>query len=128
MSVIIGVGGMLLVCAWVAWRFGPAIARYCGFAFWWIGWCCGLGGGVGYAVFFIAWGTLSWAGGTVWYAARRGYWPSLVSERIFTRALRSRRPPMRSPRSPGAAKAQVDPREENPTPLDVAGRQRGCWR
>jgi hypothetical protein len=54
------------------------------------GWACGIGGGYGYAIFFLAGGTLSWGAGTVWYAARRGYWPSLVSRRIFAAASRSR--------------------------------------
>jgi hypothetical protein len=90
LAVVIGLGGLILVFAWLGWRFGPTIARYCGFAFWWIGWACGIGGGYGYAIFFLAGGTLSWGAGTVWYAARRGYWPSLVSERIFAAASRSR--------------------------------------
>jgi hypothetical protein len=89
---IIGFGGLALLFAWVAWRFGPSIARYSGAAFWWVGWCCGMGGGYAYAVFFVLWGTGSWAAGTVWYAARRGYWPSLISRRLFARLLRSRYP------------------------------------
>ena len=85
---IFGIGGLLLVFAWIGWRFGPAIARYCGWAFWWIGWACGIEGGYAYAIFFLILGTASWATGTIWYAARRGYWPSLLSQRLFTRVLR----------------------------------------
>ena len=85
---IFGIGGLLLVFAWIGWRFGPTIARYCGWAFWWIGCACGGEGGYAYAVFFLILGTASWATGTVWYARRRGYWPSLLSQRLFTHAAR----------------------------------------
>jgi hypothetical protein len=89
---IYGIGGLLLVFAWIAWRFGPTIARYCGWAFWWIGWACGAQGGYGYASFFLILGTTSWATGTIWYAARRGYWPSLLSQRLFTHIARRHHP------------------------------------
>jgi hypothetical protein len=74
---------------------------YCGWALWWIGWACGAQGGYAYAVFFLTLGTTSWATGTIWYAARRGYWPSLLSRRFFTRVLR-RHHAARTGTSPGA--------------------------
>jgi hypothetical protein len=88
---IFGIGGLLLACAWIGWRFGPAIARYCGWAFWWIGCACGSEGGYGYAIFFLILGTASWTTGTIWYAARRGYWPSPLSQRLLTQTLRLHR-------------------------------------
>ena len=41
-------------------------------------------------VFLVIFGTLSWGIGTTWYHARRGRWPSLLSQRLFTRTLRTR--------------------------------------
>ena len=101
LSWVIGLGGVLLAVAWTAWRFGPTIARYVGVAWWWIGWCCGIGGGYGYAIFFIASGTVSWSIGTVWFAARRGYWPSLLSRRMLAGVLRSREHPAVLPATVG---------------------------
>ena len=88
---IVAVGGLLCLAAWVAWRFGPTLARYCGLAAWWAGWACGSQGGYGYMTFFLILGTASWSTGTIWYHARRGHWPSLLSQRLFTRLLRSSR-------------------------------------
>ena len=85
---IFGIGGLLLAFAWIGWRFGPRIARYCGWAFWWTGWACGTEGGYAYAISFVILGTASWATGTIWYAARRGHWPSRLSQRLLTRVLR----------------------------------------
>lgn len=87
---VIGLSGLLLAMAWLAWRFGPTIARCSGVALWWVGWCCGIAGGYGYALAFLAWGACSWATGTAWYAARRGYWPSPLSQRIVAPLLRLR--------------------------------------
>ena len=98
---IFGIGGLLLIFAWIGWRFGPTIARYCGWALWWIGWACGAEGGYAYGIFFLILGTTSWATGTIWYAARRGYWPSLLSRRLFTRVLR-RHAAARTGTAPGA--------------------------
>jgi hypothetical protein len=39
-------------------------------------------------------GTLAWAWGTIWYARRRGRWPSALSAKLFTRLLGSRNPLM----------------------------------
>src|ERR1035437_131368 len=38
---------------------------------------------------------LAWGGGTVWYARRRGRWPSTLSARLFARLLgRGETPPL----------------------------------
>jgi hypothetical protein len=87
---IIAIGGLVCLFAWVAWRFGPTLMRFCGLASWWAGWACGSQGGYGYMVFLVILGTLSWGIGTIWYQARRGRWPSLLSQRLFTRILRTR--------------------------------------
>lgn len=34
----------------------------------------------------------AWGGGTLWYARRRGRWPSALSARLFTRLLGDRSP------------------------------------
>jgi hypothetical protein len=44
---------------WVAWRFGPTLARIAGFCFWWLGWACGSQGGYGYCVAFVLLGVLA---------------------------------------------------------------------
>jgi hypothetical protein len=77
--------------AWVAWRFGPTLMRYTGIASWWAGWACGSQGGYAYMVALVILGTLAWTAGTIWYHARRGRWPSQLSERLFahSRAARS---------------------------------------
>ena len=85
LGAIIAVGGLLLLVAWLAWRFGPTLTRCCGIAAWWIAWACGSQGGYGYMIFFLLFGTAAWSVGTLWYHARRGYWPSRLSQRIFTR-------------------------------------------
>ena len=43
--------------AWVAWRFGPTLLRFCGIASWWAGWACGSQGGYGYMAFLLILGT-----------------------------------------------------------------------
>jgi hypothetical protein len=35
---------------------------------------------------------LAWGGGTIWYAKRRGRWPSALSARLFARLLGRRNP------------------------------------
>jgi hypothetical protein len=87
---LITLGGFVCLFAWVTWRFGPTLMRFCGLASWWAGWACGSQGGYGYMVFLVILGTLSWAAGTIWYHARRGRWPSLLSQRLFTRTLHTR--------------------------------------
>jgi hypothetical protein len=87
---LIALGGFACLFAWVAWRFGPTLLRFCGLASWWAGWACGSQGGYSYMVILVILGTLSWATGTIWYHARRGRWPSPLSQRIFTRTPRIR--------------------------------------
>jgi hypothetical protein len=85
---VIAIGGLLCPTAWIAWRFGPTITRYCGLASWWAGWACGSQGSYTYMIVLIALGTISWSLGTIWYHARRGRWPSQLSQRLFTRTPR----------------------------------------
>jgi hypothetical protein len=84
--------GVLAAAAYVAWRFGPTIARTTGWCSWWVAWACGSQGGYGYCTAFVIFGTLAWGAGTVWYARRRGYWPSALSAKLLTRVLRQRGP------------------------------------
>jgi hypothetical protein len=87
----VAICGFVCMAAWVAWRFGPTLLRFCGLASWWAGWACGSQGGYSYMVFLLFLGTLSWGAGTIWYHARRGRWPSLLSQRLFNRILAGRR-------------------------------------
>ena len=87
---VIGVLGLLAVVAWVGWRFGPTLARVSGWCSWCVAWACGAQGGYGYCVAFAVYGVLAWSAGTVWYARRRGRWPSALSARLFTRLLGER--------------------------------------
>jgi hypothetical protein len=89
---VIGVLGLLAVVAWVGWRFGPTLARVTGWCSWWVAWACGSQGGYGYCAAFLLLGALAWGGGTIWYAKRRGRWPSALSARLFTRLLGRRAP------------------------------------
>jgi hypothetical protein len=84
--------GFLSVVAWVAWSFGPTLLRISGWSWWWVAWACGSQGSYGYCVAFLALGTLAWGSGTVWYAKRRGRWPSAFSGRILVRLLGTRSP------------------------------------
>jgi hypothetical protein len=84
--------GSLATLTWLTWRFGPTLLRLAGFCSLWIAWACGSQGGYGYCLFFLALGTLAWGTGTVWYAKRRGRWPSAVSERLLTGVLGRRSP------------------------------------
>jgi hypothetical protein len=47
---IVAVGGLVCLFAWVAWRFGPTITRFCGIASWGGAWACGSRGGYGYMI------------------------------------------------------------------------------
>lgn len=87
---VIGVLGLLAAVAWVGWRFGPTLARVSGWCSWCVAWACGAQGGYGYCVAFAVYGVLAWSAGTVWYARRRGRWPSALSARLFTRLLGER--------------------------------------
>jgi hypothetical protein len=89
---VVGVFGFLSVVAWVGWRFGPTLARVSGWCSWWVAWACGSQGGYGYCVAFLLLGALAWGGGTIWYARRRGRWPSALSARLFARLLGRRNP------------------------------------
>ena len=89
---LVAVGGFVCLFAWVAWRFGPTLLRFCGIASWWAGWACGSQGGYGYMALLLILGTAVWSAGTVWYHARRGYWPSRLSQRIFSRATDTQTP------------------------------------
>jgi hypothetical protein len=44
-------------------------------------------GGYGCCIFFLVLGMLAWGAGTVWYARRRGRWPSPLSRRLLTSVL-----------------------------------------
>jgi hypothetical protein len=91
-ALIIGIAGALLALGWVLWRFGPTLARAFGLAWSWAGWMCALAGGWTYAVVLVAVGALAWATGTLWYARRRGHWPSVLSARLFARLFGPRNP------------------------------------
>lgn len=41
---------------------------------------------------FLLFGTLAWSTGTIWFAKRRGRWPSALSARLFSRLLGERTP------------------------------------
>jgi hypothetical protein len=85
---VIGVIGFLTAAAWIGWRFGPTVTRLTGWCSWVVAWACGSQGGYGYFVAFLLVGTLAWGAGTLWYAHRRGRWPSPISARLFTRVPR----------------------------------------
>ena len=89
---MIGVIGFLAVFAWISWRFGPTLLRVAEWSAWWVAWACGSQGGYGYCVAFLVLGAVSWGGGTIWYANRRGRWPSAVSARLLARLLDMRNP------------------------------------
>jgi hypothetical protein len=83
----IGILGLLTASAWITWRFGPTLLRLTGWCSWWLAWACGSQGGYGYCAGFLALGLLAWGGGTVWFARRRGRWPSAISERLLDRVF-----------------------------------------
>ena len=89
---VICIAGFLAAVAWVGWRFGPTLTRVSGWCSWWVAWACGGEGGYGYCVAFLLIGALAWGGGTIWYARRRGRWPSTLSARLFARLLGRRNP------------------------------------
>ena len=68
-----------MAAAWVAWRFGPAIARTSGMTFCWIGFMVGIENAYGYAAFFIVIGVAAWRGGTAWHIRRHGSPPLRLS-------------------------------------------------
>jgi hypothetical protein len=84
---LISVVGIVGATAWVGWRFGPTLLRGTGWCSWCVAWATGGQGGYGYCVAFLALGMLAWTTGTVWYAKRRGRWPSVLSERLLRRVL-----------------------------------------
>jgi hypothetical protein len=84
---VISVFGLLATFAWIVWRFGPTLLRVAGWSWWSAAWACGSLGGCGHFAFLLVLGVLAWAAGTVWYARRRGRWPSPLSRRLLERAL-----------------------------------------
>ena len=94
---VISVLGLLAATAWVGWRF-PTLTRLAGRCFWVLAWACGSQGGHGYRAAFVVLGALTWGAGTIWYAKRRGRWPSMLSGRILSRALAPRSPLPRTAR------------------------------
>ncbi len=90
MAAVIAVLGFLAVAAWIAWRFGPTLARVSGWGSLWVAWACGSQGGYWYCAAFLVFGALAWCGGTLWWARRRGYWPAAASARLFGRVLGER--------------------------------------
>jgi hypothetical protein len=97
---VIDAVGLLAVATLFAWRFGAMLLRLAGWCSCCVAWACGSQGGYGYCIAFLALGTLAWATGTVWYARRRGCWPSAISERLLTRAL-GRHSPLAPDEPPG---------------------------
>jgi hypothetical protein len=91
MAAAITILGFFAVAAWIAWRFGPTLARVSGWGSLWVAWACGSQGGYGYCAAFLIFGMLAWGGGTLWWARRRGYWPSAVSAKLFGHAARRAR-------------------------------------
>jgi hypothetical protein len=89
---VIGVFGVLAALAWFTWRFGPTLLRIVGFCSLWVAWASGSQGGYGYCAAFLVLGTVAWGGGTIWFAKRRGRWPSALSGRLLTQALGKRSP------------------------------------
>ena len=89
---VISAVGLLAASAWLAWRFGSTLLRLTGWCSWCVAWVCGSQGGYGYCAAFLALGTLTWGVGTIWYANRRGWWPSPISGRLLTRVLGPRSP------------------------------------
>jgi hypothetical protein len=87
LATAISLVGLLAALTWLAWRFGPTLARLAGGCSWWVGWACGSQGGYGYCAALLVLGTFAWSGGTIWWARRRGRWPSTLSARLFTRLL-----------------------------------------
>jgi len=89
---LVSVLGMLAAFSWIVWRFGPALLRIAGFCSLWVAWACGSQGGYGYCAALSVLGAVLWVAGTVWYAKRRGRWPSPLSERLLPRVLGRRSP------------------------------------
>jgi hypothetical protein len=83
----IAAAGLLATAAYLIYRFGPALARLTGWCAWWVAWACGSQGNYGYCAALLLLGALAWGAGTIWYAKRRGHWPSPLSARLFARLL-----------------------------------------
>jgi hypothetical protein len=95
--------GLLAPLAWLAWRFGPTVSRITGWCSWWVAWACGSQDCFAYCVVFVVLGALAWGGGTIWYANRRGRWPSPVSARLFAVMLGKRNPLARAELTAGTS-------------------------
>jgi hypothetical protein len=87
-AAVVALGGIVALFSWIVYRHGPALARAAGIGLWWVGWACGSQGAIGYMAGLVVIGTILWAGGTLWYAKRRGHWPSPISARLLDRYLR----------------------------------------
>jgi len=85
---VIAITGLLGLITWVAWRFGPTPYALLRPRFMVGRMGVRSQGGYGPMIVLIALGTLSWALGTIWYHARRGRWPSLLSQRLLQAATR----------------------------------------
>jgi hypothetical protein len=88
LATAISILGLLATLAWLSWRFGPTLTRLTGWCSWLVAWACGSQGGYAYCLALFLLGALAWGAGTLWYAHRRGHWPSPVSAKLFTRLLR----------------------------------------
>jgi hypothetical protein len=51
--------GFLAVAAWIAWRFGPTLARVSGWGSLWVAWACGSQGGYWYCAAFLIFGAVA---------------------------------------------------------------------
>lgn len=87
-SSAIAVLGLLATFAWVGWRFGPTLMRLTGWCSWWVAWAAGSQGAYAYGFALLLLGALAWTAGTLWYAHRRGRWPSPISAKLLGRLLR----------------------------------------
>ena len=87
MSTAITLLGLLTTLTWLAWRFGPTLTRITGWCSWAIAWAAGSQGGYAYSLALLLLGTIAWGAGTIWYAHRRGRWPSPLSANLFARLL-----------------------------------------
>jgi hypothetical protein len=88
LATAISIFGLFATLAWFGWRLGPTLTRLAGWCSWWAAWACGSQGGYAYCAALVLFGALAWGAGTIWYARRRGRWPSSISARLFARLLR----------------------------------------
>ena len=114
---VICVLGLVAVAGWVAWRFGPTLARVTGWCSWWVAWACGSQGGYGYCIAFLVLGAVGV--GRRHALVRQAPWPLAFG------ALGAAVHP--SARRPQPAHAARDPRRRDlptPPPLTRAAPER----